>query len=54
MLINDNVVTRQEVADGRESLDPAAFEQDRIQDARLTALGYQVLRWLQTGDVPLV
>ncbi len=32
--------------DGREHhSDPAAFERDRIRDARLTALGYRVLRF---------
>lgn len=43
MLINDRLVVE---VDGREyHSDPAAFERDRIRDARLTALGYRVLHF---------
>lgn len=43
LLIGDRLVVE---TDGREyHADPAAFERDRIRDARLTALGYRVLRF---------
>ena len=43
MLIGNSLVVE---VDGREHhSDPAAFERDRIRDARLTALGYRVLHF---------
>jgi very-short-patch-repair endonuclease len=43
MVIGDRLVVE---VDGREyHSNPAAFERDRIRDARLTALGYRVLHF---------
>ena len=43
LLIGDRLVVE---VDGREyHSDPAAFERDRVRDARLTALGYRVLHF---------
>jgi very-short-patch-repair endonuclease len=43
ILIGDRLVVE---VDGREyHSDPAAFERDRVRDARLTALGYRVLHF---------